>query len=856
MEKERFRLSALEAKDRELEAAYEEAWQEHEACERRAEEARARLQRAKEAVEPSQALLLEHLQAESRLASEAAGLEARRRALEVRLQNLEKDLSEDARELERVKEAWLDHSRVREELKEALQEALRQRAQLTNEVTRAAESLHRVEDELAYLQEDLRQRQALLGSLEAIQRSFEGYRDGVRYLMEHRGESAELGGIRAVVAELLECPSDYELAIEAALGERIQSLVVETHADARAAIEMLRGKEAGRGLFIPLRPRNGETPEDLPKAPGLIGRALEMVSFREEYRSVLEQLLGGVWLVEDFDRALEIWRANGQRVTLVTLDGIVLEPNGLVVGGSVENGHLELLRKRRLIKELSAEVSALKERLEGVEAERGRLRENHRALEAEREAAGGRIGDIERRLLETEKTLEHLERERERIGRSLEVAEAEMAVVGGQLEEIREEESRLAGELSKAQAERTRHESLVAEAERAVEEASSLWEEAREALHDQALTIAQLRGQKEANRAEREATAERLSDLSGRLDAAKLRLEELARRQAELDSSLEAVQREVQERSRQQEELTERLRELEEALARHLSVMEQAEEMVVQSRSRLEEARERLSELEVRRAELRVEISHIEEQLERHWQLTTEELPSYYDPGGPSAEELRRQADEIREKLRRLGAVNLEATEEFEEVQARYEFLSGQKADLERSIADLRAAIEKINRTTRRLLKDSFEAINARFQEVFSRLFDGGSARLTLTDEDILKAGVEIAVQPPGKKLGSMTLLSAGEKALTALALLFAMFLVKPSPFCLLDEVDAALDDANTQRFTGLLKELAAQTQFIVITHNKQTMLHGDVLYGVTMEEEGVSRLVSLDLKQAEAHAR
>jgi chromosome segregation protein len=257
----------------------------------------------------------------------------------------------------------------------------------------------------------------------------------------------------------------------------------------------------------------------------------------------------------------------------------------------------------------------------------------------------------------------------------------------------------------------------------------------------------------------------------------------------------------------------------------------------------------------VSRAEVRVEISHIEERVRREWRLVSEALVAYHETDGPPMEERRRQADTLRQRLRNLGGVNLEALEEFEEVEARHGFLEAQKTDLERSIADLTAAIEKINRTTRRMLRETFDAVNARFEEVFTRLFEGGSASLVLTDVDILEAGVDISVQPPGKRLGSITLLSAGEKALTALALLFAIFLVKPAPFCLLDEVDAALDDANVGRFTTLLKERASETQFIVITHNKQTMVHGEVLFGVTMEEEGVSRVVSLNLEQAATHA-
>ncbi|MEE9519910.1 MAG: AAA family ATPase, partial [bacterium] len=301
--------------------------------------------------------------------------------------------------------------------------------------------------------------------------------------------------------------------------------------------------------------------------------------------------------------------------------------------------------------------------------------------------------------------------------------------------------------------------------------------------------------------------------------------------------------------------LMDRLRAVEEKLVSHQRTASAAEEATGRSRDRLNEAKDRMSPIEVAQAEVRVEIAHIEERLRRDWRLVSPALVAYHDPEGPPLEERRRKAEALRDRLRNLGGVNLEALEEFEEVEARHAFLAAQKTDLERSIADLTKVIEKVDRTTRRMLRETFEAVNTRFQEVFARLFEGGSAMLVLTDADILEAGVEVSVQPPGKRLGSITLLSAGERALTALALLFAMFLVKPAPFCLLDEVDATLDDANIQRFTNLLKERADETQFIVITHNKQTMVQGEVLCGVTMEEEGVSRVVSLNLEQASAHA-
>jgi chromosome segregation protein len=854
--KEAERRTALEGKGRELEQSYEAAWALHESLEAAAAEASERLEGAQAALEPAKALLFERMQAESGLSNEATALETRSKALEVRLEQLEAACEADREASERVEAAHQTHTAARSEAARAHDEALRQRAVNVNEMARTVEALHGLDEEIASVRDTLTERKSLLSSLEAIHRSFEGYKEGVRYLMERREESAELAGIRGVLAELLECPPDYEVAIEAALGERVQSLVVESHADARVAIERLRDAAAGRSAFIPIHPEGQGPPDSLPPASGLIGPAVEVVSCRDEFRPVIQHLLGGVWLVEDLDTALEVWRTSGHRATFVTLDGIVMEPTGLLVGGSVNSGHLELLKKRRLVRELADEVVALEKRLAPLEEDRVRHRERREALEADRGALDQRVGELDRRLVEVDKTLEHLAHERERIGRSLEVAAAETARVAAEQEALDSEATSLAERRGQAEADRLEQEAIIAEAERAVAEATASREEARQAVHEQSLAVTRLRGGRDAHQAEQAAANQRLQDLEAHLAETERRREMVTEREGEVHRSLDALEAELQGRFAERAGLVDRLQAAEGELSSHQAQAASVEEVIRQSRDRLEEAKDRMNALEVSRAEVRVEIGHIEDRVRREWRLASAALVAYHDPDGPPLEERRRQADTLRQRLRNLGGVNLEALEEFEEVEARHTFLDAQKADLERSIDDLTKAIEKINRTTRRMLRETFDAVNARFQEVFARLFDGGSASLVLTDVDILEAGVDISVQPPGKRLGSITLLSAGEKALTALALLFAIFLVKPAPFCLLDEVDAALDDANVDRFTSLLKERASETQFIVITHNKQTMVHGEVLFGVTMEEEGVSRIVSLNLEQAASHAR
>jgi chromosome segregation protein len=799
--------------------------------------------------------------------SEAAGHTSQLAQLERQRQDVRGRLQKNRAEAEDLsaRTGQLDGSRSRhvEKLGQTRQLKLRldeQRGAQEDLLERTRAEFIQNEAKLITLREELAEKRSRLASLLEIVRNYEGYGRGVRSLMTRAGQGDSRDrGVFGLVADVVSAPAEYETAIEAVLGERLQYVIVESHSQGVEAIDYLKSAAEGRASLIPmsrLRPEEDGGAAGAPAPgvahPGVVAPCLEVVGFDPSYEKVVRFLLGDALIVRDLPAALALWQEQGGRRTLVTLDGEVLDPHGVVTGGPLEGeGHGALQRRR--------EVQELEEVVRAFEAEFAMAQERHRTLQArllQLEAAlkgldrDGREKDLA--LLEQEKDLarvgEELERVAARSGQlELERAQLEEALASLSREE---EEHRLAA--ATAEAEHARAE------ERAREAASRL--EVTRARGD--VLTAELMNLKvkvaaDAERRESLAAAMRRIDDSRReVEERRARifaaLSEANARAAELRGRLDGTRADS---GRLGEELAAVRDDLGRARAAH-------EALAQESRAREGEARELRGRAEAVRAsaaedaltarEQALELTHLEEQIRERCQAELRWEVARFHLERPPSEEERQKLEDLKAHAERMGAINLTAIEEYDELAKRHAFMSEQKADLERSLSDLKAAIVKINRASRERFRETFDRVNEKFQQVFPRLFNGGRAGLVLTQDETGEgeAGVEIFAQPPGKKLQSVNLLSGGEKALTAVALIFAIFLIKPTPFCLLDEVDAPLDDANVGRYNELVKEMSKASQFILITHNKRTMETVDTLYGVTMEEPGVSKLVSVRLSE------
>jgi chromosome segregation protein len=584
---------------------------------------------------------------------------------------------------------------------------------------------------------------------------------------------------------------------------------------------------------------------------GVIGSALNIVRFKDSYSSVAQYLLGDVVVVDNMDTALYLWQKNGFSKTVVTLSGEIVDPWGAVTGGAVEAGGTGMLTKRREIKDLEHEVAELTTRVTALEAE---LKSVEASIASDTKIEAELSQQIHRMEIESVNREKDRASDRGEIGRAEERVKTLDAETAGRASLRQELNAGIEQSAEVLRGLETGHTNAQANIESLQVELSLKKEDleaARAAITEIKMEITVLQ-EKQAAAARNIATFIRTeAELVDRLTKREAEIKGIAVKLAELEASIRDAETEIKGYIDILEAERRVLVSKQEAHAVKTQVLQTAEEQARQVRHDIEAAQKRLSANEVRRTELRMKIEHLKDTV---WNTYHTELEIVVQELGQfeiNVEESKGKLDELRQKIDQMGPINVDALQEYNELKERYDLLSVQQNDINESINNLKATIAKLDGETKELFSEAFNAIQEKFKDVFSLLFEGGRAELVLLDEsNILESGIEIIAQPRGKKFQSITLLSGGERALTAIALLFAAFLVKPSPFCMLDEVDAPLDEANVTRFTRLIREMSSHSQFITITHNKRTMEMADALYGITMEEPGCSRLVSVKLRE------
>jgi chromosome segregation protein len=694
-----------------------------------------------------------------------------------------------------------------------------------------------------------------LRSLIELEQSLEGYQKGVRTVMSARKETAaneRLGTIHGLVADMIETDPQYEIAIEAVLGERLQYVVVDSQIDSLKAIDYLKAKSGGRSTFVPKKPREIKSEPFIKNGhSGVIGSALNIVRYHENYGDVAQYLLSDVVVVDTMDTALYLWQKNGMHKTIVTLSGEIVDPWGAVTGGAVEAVGTGMLTKRREIKDLEHEVAELTVTSAKLEAELS-------SVDASIETDGKIESDLSRQLHSME--IDFVNREKDRLGirdeisrhddriRTLTAETAERAALRLGLTADIGTASDILRNLE------TGHSNAQASVESLQTELSvqkEALESARAAITDIRMSIAALQEKQASASRSLAAFKQTETDLIERLARREAEISGIAQKISEFESSITEAETEIKGRIEVLETERKVFVSQQEAHAAKTQALNTAEEQARQVRHDIEAVQKRLSSVEVRRTELRMKIEHLKDRI---WTAYHTELESLVQELGQfeiDVDQSVLRMNELREKIDQMGPINIDALQEYNELRERYDLLSAQQNDINESISNLKATISKLDGETIELFNEAFNTIQEKFKEVFSLLFEGGRAELVLLEpSNILESGIEIIAQPRGKRFQSISLLSGGERALTAIALLFAAFLVKPSPFCMLDEVDAPLDEANVTRFTRLIREMSSRSQFITITHNKRTMEMADALYGITMEEPGCSRVISAKLRE------
>ena len=697
------------------------------------------------------------------------------------------------------------------------------------------------------LKEQIQETRSRLLSLEDLQKNYEGYQEGVRAIMLKRQEEAAVNGIHGLVAEVIEAPEPYEKALTAVLGDRLQYVIVKGHEEGLEAIAYLKRESSGRGSFIPVQmSRKNFRPLPLGETE-VVAPLLEMISVKEGYRDVAEYLLSDVVIVKDLQAGLSLWNRNGYYSTMVTPEGEVIDPMGVVTGGSVDSLEGSLLAQRRRMRELRVLLTQLEAQLESETAEVRKLAAQLEEAEAKKAFLAAEIHRLELDRVRMEHDRRTAEQESERLRRALDALIQEQGDLTAALQALTEETAQCDARSEARLQEKQTREMTLAQKQAAFIELKKTLEALEAATTQSRIRNAALGEKREHAHIDLENRRTQQQETIEQIEARHAQVADIAQKRADIMESLRQSAQDMNIGREHLQDLESRLQEDRErykAVSRELAELE---ESIKELRSLGESWQAKRNEHQLTLAQQRLHLQHLADNVREKYDEDLFVLSCPPAQTNLGKEELLAEIDELRGRLERMGAVNLAAIGEYEELTSRFQFMNQQKEDLEKSIADLQRTIVKLNRICRLRFKETFEDINEKFQSIFPRLFRGGKAKLLLTDEnDYLETGVDIVVQPPGKKLQSITLLSGGEKALTAVSLLFAIFLTKPSPFCFLDEVDAPLDDANIDRFIDLVKDMSEFSQFILVTHNKKSMQAAQVLYGITMGDPGISKVVSV----------
>ena len=756
--------------------------------------------------------------------------------------------SDEAAREETVKKLEETFETVTEELRQMTEQEAASELELGN----IRENLTGLDAKLRETQTRFHQEQSKLEALTNITERYDGYGGSVKKVMEQKEKEK---GIIGVVADIIQVEAKYETAIETALGGNIQNIVTDNEETAKHMIGFLKQNRLGRATFLPLtsitKPQEFKNPEAL-KEKGVIGMADELVGTEEEYRNVAKAMLGRIVVVDNVDNAVKIARKFDYGIRMVTLEGELLVPGGAISGGAFKNNSNLLGRRREMdelekkVKKLSEDITTYNQKIEDTKSKRNKLRMDLEALKTE----------MQRKSIEQNTARLNISQARERMEEEAESAQSlklEEQEIETKIFEIRSGKESITQELAASEElEKTTQEQILGfqkelESCRLEESEASAhageWEvkveKMRQALDYKQANVDRIGGELERAQAELNEILEALTENAQEVERKKNNILEIEKTIAASHENQDASRKKLDEDLAKKEELSAKQKDF--------------------FRSR-EEMSERMNALDKEVYRLGEQKKKLEDGIEGQINYMWDEYEiTLSDAAGLRNEEMndlpvmKREISGLKDEIRKLGNVNVNAIEEYKEVSERYGFLKGQHDDLIEAEQTLLGIIEDLDTGMKRQFAEKFADIQREFDKAFKELFGGGKGTLELVEEeDLLESGIRIIAQPPGKKLQNMMQLSGGEKSLTAIALLFAIQNLKPSPFCLLDEIEAALDDNNVARFAKYLHKLTKNTQFIIITHRRGTMAAADRLYGITMQEKGVSTLVSVNLIEKE----
>ena len=770
-------------------------------------------------------------------------LEKREKALKQELQSIISELDESRLNKQDITKTFLEIDNIRNKALKEIEESRTQKEESLNKIKDYEDRINRLTDEF-------RMKNSRLKFLEETEKEKDGYTKSVKSLLLACEKDSSLNkGVEGVLASLITVDKKYEVAIEMCLGQAMQNIVTKDEEDAKRLIEYLRKNSLGRASFLPISAVHGKRLDKIKDKgiDGIIGIASDLVKTNKKYSEIIENLLGRTVIVEDMESAIKLAKQNNYSFRIVTLLGDLINPSGVITGGSVAQKTVNILGRSREIEEIKKELKKLEKDIEKITKEKEEYSES--------------ITDIIEKTAKLEKNLQEIEIRYATEHQKLEMIEEAIT----KLEKNKEKNKKEAEDIKTQKQENiSGKEGTKLVIENLEKEITSLNEEIK------AFASANKDDQEYIDNLNIDITDLKISVSS--FDESALSIDEMVER---IENDIKNAETNIKDKKQKIENSISENAELEEKIKVYNSQIEKIKSEVENSSGKIDKLKTERDELNKKQEKNETQITKqfetindlkgqkikldnkeqkqnqdIEDLINKLWEeyeITPNNAEEYKRPS--NIQSAQKQANNLRAQIKDLGSINIDAIEEYKKMQERYDFMNEQRFDLEESMSKLRKVISEMTETMKKQFAERFKQINKNFNEVFKELFGGGKEKLILQDEEnLLECGIDIKAQPPGKKLQNMMLLSGGEKALTAIAILFAILKINPAPFCILDEIEAALDDINVNRFANYLKNFSKDTQFLVITHRKGTMEIADTVYGVTMEEKGISKLLSMNL--------
>ena len=769
---------------------------------------------------------------------------------EKREKQIASEIASNISELDSTRLEKEDISKTFYEIEDKRNKILNNQKEINDKKQKAETKIKEYERNITMLQNEERMKETRLKFLIETEKEKEGYIKSVKNLLKDTETNKELGkGMHGVLANIIEVPEEYQTAIEMCLGMSLQNIVTDTEEDAKKLVEHLRKNNLGRASFLPISSVRGKKLDKIKiKEEGYIGIASDLIKYDKKYQDIIENLLGRTVIVDKMETAIKIAKQNKYAFRIITLEGDVINPSGAITGGSVAKKTVNILGRGREIEKLEKEIKTKNKKIESLEEEKKDFEksivdifEESKNLEKELQEIDITYATEKQKLLSIEQNISKLE--------------TRISKLKEEKENIKKqkEDSNIKIENTKKEIERLNKETE--EITKVINEYAALNKDNQKYIDDLNFDITNLKisvssfDESESSIDEiQERINQDIENSRKSIENKKVQIEKLKQDDFNLEKSIEETKEKIEEIKQNVETSGTKIEELKNSRIQKNKKLEEKEKEITEKFNLIEDLKAQIVKVDVKKTKLEEEINNIINKMWEEYETTPNNVEEYKKPENVAL--TQKQVNSLRKEMRELGSVNLDSIEEYKSLKERYDFMNEQRLDLENTMAKLRKVIQEMTTTMKEQFKKQFEVINKNFSEVFKELFGGGKAELSLEDEEnILECGINITVQPPGKKLQNMMLLSGGEKAFTAIALLFAILKMNPAPFCVLDEIEAALDDVNVYRFAEYLKKFSKQTQFLVITHRKGTMEAADTVYGVTMEENGISKLLSMKLK-------